>query len=110
MKLLLDQNLSPRLVRRLSDLYPDSAHVADLGLGEASDLEIWQHASESGSIIVSKDSDFEELLLRMGFPPKVLWVRKGNCSTREIEEILRRDVELVADFEQDDDLGLLVLY
>jgi len=57
-KLLFDQNLSPKLVDRFSDLFPDSRHVRDVGLSEASDREVWEFARASGLAIVSKDSDF----------------------------------------------------
>lgn len=69
MKLLLDQNLSRKLVARLGDLYPDSAHVAELGLDRASDREVWEFARDHGFILVSKDSDMVELSLLGGAPP-----------------------------------------
>ena len=62
MKLLLfDQNISPRLVDRLADIYPGSAHVSTLGMGNAMDIEIWQYAHDNGYMIVTKDADFSEM-------------------------------------------------
>jgi predicted nuclease of predicted toxin-antitoxin system len=61
MKLLFDQNLSPRLVNHLDDLYPDASHMSEIGLGRALDIEIWKYARKNHSMIVSKDSDFSEL-------------------------------------------------
>ena len=58
MKLLFDQNLSPRLPRLLKDLYPDSAHIRDIGMRDSTDTEIWEYAKANGFAIVSKDSDF----------------------------------------------------
>ena len=110
MKLLFDQNLSPRLVQRLSDLYADSAHVSTLGLDQAADSEVWEYARAHDFIIVSKDTDFSEMSVVRGYPPKVVWIRRGNCSIREIEEILRRDQELLAELAQNQDLGILLLY
>ena len=110
MKLLFDQNLSPRLARRLADLYPDSAHVSEFGLDQARDIEVWDHARHEGFLIVSKDSDFNELSLLRGFPPKVVWIRRGNCTTREIEEILRQHYDLVEALEQSAHVGILLLY
>ena len=89
MKLLFDQNLAPSLVRRLADTYPNSAHTHPLGLGEADDRAIWDYAREHGFAIVSKDSDFHQLSVREGPPPKVVWVRLGNCTVDEVAELLR---------------------
>jgi predicted nuclease of predicted toxin-antitoxin system len=100
MKLLFDQNLSPRLPGLLSDLYPDSAHVRELGLRDASDSLIWRRAQLSGFVIVSKDSDFQQRSLLYGHPPKFIWLRVGNCSTRTIEELLRKHCAGIQAFEQ----------
>lgn len=89
MKLLFDQNLAPSLVQRLAFEYPHSAHTFPLGLGEADDREIWGYARTYGFAIVSKDSDFHQLAVREGPPPKVVWVRLGNCSVDAVEAILR---------------------
>lgn len=109
-KLLFDQNLSPRLVRRLADLHPGSTHVFSLGIDRASDDEVWERAREDGYTIVTKDSDFGDLSVLRGFPPKVIWVRLGNCSTQEIEDLFRNNDEAVAAFESDVTVGLLSLF
>ncbi len=88
MRLLFDQNLSPRLKEALWDLYPESIHVRDVGLETADDSAIWTYAQEHDLVIVSKDSDFRQLSFVFGHPPRVIWVRRGNCSTSEIEAIL----------------------
>lgn len=110
MKLLLDQNLSPRLVQRLADLYPESVHVESVGLDRALDREVWQHARTNQFIIVSKDADFNELSLMWGSPPKIIWIRRGNCNTQTIESLLRDNVEVVKAFDIDDEVGTLVLF
>ncbi len=111
MKLLLfDHNLSPRLLNRLADLYPDSTHVEDVGLGTANDREVWEYARRNDYIIVTKDADFSELGLLYGFPPKVIWIRRGNCTTRDIEKILRDNYEAIKTFSDDADNGTLTLY
>jgi predicted nuclease of predicted toxin-antitoxin system len=108
-KLLLDQNLSRVLIRRLSDEYPESVHVAEIGLDAAPDREIWEYAGERGYVIVSKDSDFRQLALLFGPPPHVVWLRVGNVSTGVIEALLRRNVERLEEFEGADGESLLVL-
>jgi predicted nuclease of predicted toxin-antitoxin system len=81
MKLLFDQNVSPKLATRLADLFPGSAHVDPLGMGSADDSQLWDFARANGLTIVSKDEDFNLLSLARGFPPKVIWLLLGNCTT-----------------------------
>jgi len=109
MKLLLDQNLSSRLKARLEAAYPDVIHVADLGLSAASDDEVWAAALREGCMIVTKDSDFVDMQVLRGFPPKVLWLRLGNCATARIEEVLLAHGQDIADFALAPEAGLLAL-
>lgn len=101
MKLLLDENLSRRLAPALEPLYPGSAHVCEFGLERADDEAVWRHAREHGFAIVTKDVDFAERSLAEGPPPKVVWIRRGNCSTGEIEALLRERREEILDLEAD---------
>src|SRR5262245_26201479 len=107
MKLLFDHNLSPRLVGRLVDLFPGASHVTFAGLDQASDREVWEYARAHDFAIVSKDSDFDDLSLLRGFPPKVIWLRTGNCTTHQIEAILRYHHPLILDFGDDPGVGVL---
>ena len=93
MKLLFDENLAPSLALALVDIFPLSEHVARIGLGATPDREVWEYAREHHYTLVSKDSDFHELTLLFGSPPKVIWIRRGNCTTRQIELILRNKLE-----------------
>jgi predicted nuclease of predicted toxin-antitoxin system len=108
-KLLFDQNLSHKLVRALADLYPNSAHVREVGLKTSADRLIWEHAKDNGYVIVSKDSDFYQRSLLYGQPPKVIWIRRGNCSTGEIERILRDHFDEITRFEKDLQETFLIL-
>lgn len=110
MKLLFDQNLSPKLAARLADLYSGSEHVADAGLDRAMDGDVWAHAKQKGLAIVSKDSDFSEMSVLRGFPPNVVWIRRGNCSTTEIEEMLHENRDAVEQLGEDPETGVLALY
>ena len=110
MKLLFDQNLSPRLVSALANLYPDSDHVFNLNLDQASDNEVWDFALNQDFAIVTKDADFGELSLLRGFPPKVIWIRRGNCSAREIENLLREKSHVILSHHNDLESGLLILF
>jgi predicted nuclease of predicted toxin-antitoxin system len=109
MKLLLGENLSPRLAVLLPDLYPDSTHVRNCGLEKASDDQVWEYARTNDFAIVSKDSDFEQRSLLQGHPPKVIWVRLGNCSTKDIEDLLRRYSPVIHTFNLDSIESILVL-
>jgi predicted nuclease of predicted toxin-antitoxin system len=73
-KLLFDQNLAPRLVARLADIFPASEHVRDVGLAAGDDLAVWEYAKAGGFAIVSKDADFRQLSFLYGSPPKVVWL------------------------------------
>ena len=90
MKLLFDQNLSPRLPQLLADLYPDSAHIRELGMRDATDTEIREYAKANGFAIVSKDSDFQARSLLYGHPPRFIWLRVGNCPVKTIEDLPRK--------------------
>lgn len=109
MKLLFDENLSPRLVTALSDLFPESAHVDRLGLGSKPDSVIWEYAKTHGYVLVSKDSDFHERSLLYGYPPKVVWIRRRNCSVRQIELILRSKASDIERLEADREMTYLIL-
>lgn len=109
MRLLFDHNLSPRLVRRLADLYPDTNHVFLVGLDRASDLAVWMYAQTNDYIIVTKDSDFGDVSVLRGFPPKVIWLRLGNCTTNDVERTLRNGFAAIDAFANDPTAGVLVL-
>lgn len=110
MKLLFDHQLSPRLVKSLADSYPDSNHVYPLGLDRADDRTIWQYARDEGFLIVTRDADFSDLCTLLGFPPKVIWIRRGNCKTSAIEAILRRHYADVETLDRDMIVGVLTLF
>jgi predicted nuclease of predicted toxin-antitoxin system len=101
MKLLFDENLSPKLVQLLHDLFPNSIHVRDIGLEAADDPQVWDYAKGNGLIIVSKDADMHQRSFMFGAPPKVVWVRLGNCSTSEVEVLLRQNIDALKAFHTD---------
>jgi predicted nuclease of predicted toxin-antitoxin system len=107
--LLFDHNLSPRLVLVLADLYPNSQHVFPLKMDQDDDILIWEYAVQNEYVIVTCDSDYNDLSLVRGFPPKVIWIRRGNCSTKEIESILRSSTQDIQEFFQNPLLGILTL-
>jgi predicted nuclease of predicted toxin-antitoxin system len=108
-RLLFDENVAPRLVRDLADVFPDSAHVRDLNLQAASDQEVWVRASAGRLVIVTKDDDFRQRSFLHGHPPKVIWVRLGNCRTADVAVLLRAREAEVRAFVADPQLALLAL-
>lgn len=99
MKLLLDENLSDRIVLRILDLYPGSMHVKELGLTNTDDSVIWDYAKAQGFVIVSKDSDFRQRSFLYGHPPKFIYLRVGNNPTSKIVQVLRENFNLIKEFE-----------
>jgi predicted nuclease of predicted toxin-antitoxin system len=109
MRLLFDEHLSPKLVRRLGDLYPGSLHVQDLGLRGRKDRSIWEFARDGGFTVVSRDSDFEHLAITLGPPPKVMIVRSRDGHTAVVEDLLRRNAESILNFDRSQEASLLIL-
>jgi predicted nuclease of predicted toxin-antitoxin system len=100
MKLLFDENLSPRLTKLLEDLFPGSSHVSDLGLASADDLAIWEEAQSGGFTIVTHDSDFADWNKLRGAPPRIVWLRCGNATVAEIHAKLRAASDRICLMEQ----------
>ena len=87
MRLLFDEKLSSKLPNRLGDLFPNSLHVRDVGMKATLDPIVWDYAKDNNLMIVSKDADMHDLSLVLGNPPKVIWLRLGNCSTLQVENL-----------------------
>ncbi len=98
MKLLFDQNISFRIERQISSLYSDSKHCSNLGLQNSDDLIIWEFAKNNNYAVVTFDSDFYDISLLKGTPPKIIWIRKGNLTTKNIIEILEAKHLAIRDF------------
>jgi predicted nuclease of predicted toxin-antitoxin system len=81
MKFLFDQNISHRILEKLPEQFKESTSVKREGLINASDLTIWEFAKRENFIIVTQDSDFNDLTALNGFPPKIIWIRSGNLMT-----------------------------
>ena len=95
MKFLLDNNLSHKLVSKFSELVEECQHVRNIGLESSEDIKVWQFAKDNGYIIVTKDEDFSFMSHVYSYPPKVIWLKIGNCSTNEIERIIEDNINEV---------------
>ena len=103
MKLLFDQNISFRILKQISDVYPEAKQVKDVGLENSSDSEIWEFAQKNHYSIVTFDADFYDLSVIKGIPPKIIWLRIGNTSTISIAKVLIDNQELIREFIQSPD-------
>ena len=83
--------------------------MRDVGLSTASDADVWQYAAQHGFIIVTKDADFHQRSFLFGHPPKVVWIRVGNCSTSMIETLLHRYRTHLEAFATEPDSAFLTL-
>jgi predicted nuclease of predicted toxin-antitoxin system len=108
-KLLFDENLAASLVDSLSDSYNESVHVRDVGLKSSADRKVWDYAAEMGYTIVTKDADFRQRSFLFGPPPKVIWIGLGNCSTKQIAELLRKQRGQIEAFGLAEDEAFLSL-
>jgi predicted nuclease of predicted toxin-antitoxin system len=110
MKILLDANISWKLVNILKTAFDDCAHVDLIGLGTpADDKSIWNYALNNGYIIVTKDNDFLDLLELNGFPPKVVLLKTGNNSSKALADLLTNAKSKIEDMENNE-YGLLEIY
>ncbi len=109
MKLLLDENLSDRIVYKIIDLYPDSKHVKILALTNTDDGIIWEYAKANDFVVISKDSDFHQRSLLYGHPPKFIYLRIGNSSTSKIVGVLRDGFDIIIQFGKAESESILVL-
>jgi predicted nuclease of predicted toxin-antitoxin system len=109
-KLLFDHNISHRLVERLADLFPESSRTRLLNLGRTNDPQLWLIARTHRFIFVSKDRDVAELAVLRGAPPKVIWLRIGNCRTSAIEGALRSNFSVIEEFVKDAERVVLELF
>ena len=109
MRLLLDENLSRRLVPRIADLFPDSVHVGSVALLQSPDTAVWEYAKTHNLSIVTADADFYELATTLGPPPKVIWLRGCDYRTAIAEELIRSQAIRIAGFLEEPERAVLIL-
>lgn len=109
MKLLFDENLSPKLPRLLAMIFPDSVHARECHLLGQTDEDVWEYARLNGYTIVSKDSDFQQRSLLYGHPPKVVWLRMGNCTRQELVHLIDAHSQNILAFDRDPSESVLVV-
>ena len=90
MTIWVDAHLSPGIAVWISNaLGIEAIALRDLGLRDAEDTEIFETAKAQQAIVMTKDSDFVDLLERLGSPPQIIWLTCGNTSNARLRHILR---------------------
>lgn len=107
-KILIDNNLSIIMKEVLAAHFPDSQHVADLQMSDANDSQIWEFAKEQQFMIITKDKDFYHRISVFGPPPKVIWIKKGNCRNKEMLQLVRDHLSVIKSFAVTKE-GLLII-
>lgn len=110
MKLLFDQNISHRIVSLLQGKFAGSVQVRQVGLENVTDNQIFEFAKTNHYSIVTFDSDFVDLSVLKGTPPKIIWLRKGNLSTKSVFETLEKNSLMIENFLEMDDAMILEIF
>jgi len=110
MKLLFDENISHKILKKIDSVYKESFHCNSIRPLLKNDLEIWEYARNNNFSIVTFDEDFYEWMVLKGFPPKIIWLRTGNTSTNDIANSLNLKVESIKEFLENPDIGILEIY
>lgn len=98
MKLLFDQNISYRIIPKVADVFPQAKHISQVGLANAEDVDIWLFAKNEGFVVVTFDSDYFDISMINGCPPKIIWLRTGNLNTKAIIELILSHKDAITDF------------
>ncbi len=102
MKILLDQNISFKLKYSFAIFFKEVRHVSDFSLQNSNDIDIWNFAERNGYAILTYDADYFDLSIINGHPPKVIWVRVGNLSTKQLTDILQEQINEIIYFLNDE--------
>ncbi|MCD4794844.1 MAG: DUF5615 family PIN-like protein [Bacteroidales bacterium] len=110
MKFLFDQNISFRIIKLIIDYFPESTHILNVNLINSSDKEIWDYAKMHNYIIVTQDSDFNDLAVTKGFPPKIIWLKIGNLPTQSFADLLIELKKEIIEFLNSTEYGIFEIH
>lgn len=105
MRLLFDQNISFRIIKKLQRYFPECIHVSDCALNDCEDSDIWEYAKNEDLTIVTYDADFYDISIINGHPPKIIWIRTGNLTTDELTQLIISNQETIESFMHDSDVS-----
>jgi len=106
-KILVDLNLSHKISNVFRNENFHFIHVSDIGCEASDDIFLWRYAVENRMHLLTKDKDFKNIQVMHGFPPKIIWIRKGNCSTQEIIELIDPNLTHILYFLDKTNIGTL---
>lgn len=109
MKLLFDQNISYRLIKKINDVYEQAYSLRALGLSNSSDIDLWRYAKDNDFTIVTFDADFFDFTTLYGAPPKIIWIKTGNMTTENLANLLLERETLIRDFIKREESDILLL-
>ncbi|MEZ4825766.1 MAG: DUF5615 family PIN-like protein [Bacteroidia bacterium] len=111
MRLLIDQNISYRVIARLTSGFQSISHVKDVGLMNNSDFAIFEYARQKGfDAIVTQDDDFLKIVRQEGIPPKIIWIRTGNATISFLADKLSQNQSIIESFLEESTLDCLEIY
>ncbi|MCS6822017.1 MAG: DUF5615 family PIN-like protein [Microscillaceae bacterium] len=110
MKLLLEQNISYKVLKELNEHFPESAQAGRIGLGQAGDREVWNFAKVHGYTLVTYEATFHEISLLLGAPPKVIWLKCEDTSPKNVACILIKNKNIIENFIRDKKYICLEIY
>jgi len=110
MRLLVDQNISFRILKLLKSSFPDSEHVKNVNLFNSDDKKIWDYARLNDYIIVTQDSDFNDFVVVKGFPPKIIWFKTGNMTTKDFAALLVELKNDIFEFYNNSEHGIFEIH
>ena len=94
----IDEQISPKFAVWLAQRFQVECHSVDtLGYFNTPDIEIFEKARAENVIVITKDRDFREMVLKKGTPPQVVWVTCGNTSTARLQVIFEKAFPLALD-------------
>jgi predicted nuclease of predicted toxin-antitoxin system len=110
-KLLLDENLSWRMIKKLSPFFEEVVHASDLKIIQpADDISIWNYAKKNGFTILSKDDDFEKIVLLRKAPPKLIYLKTYNLDTNKLVDLILGNKDKLIQFVQSDENDIFEIY
>lgn len=109
MKLLLDENLSRRLVTALQTRFPGSSQVSLLGLERATDAQLCDYASREGFVLCSKDDDFHRLVAARGYEPRLIQILLGNVRNDVVLSALLTQADRIEEAFRDPAVGVVLI-
>jgi predicted nuclease of predicted toxin-antitoxin system len=110
-KLLLDENLSWRMIKKLKPLFEEVIHVSKLKIIQpADDISIWNYAKKNGFTILSKDDDFEKIVLLRKAPPKLIYLKTYNLDTQKLVDLIKKNKDKISEFINSDENDIFEIY